>query len=311
MDNGELMSRRRFFKKAANGLIPMLGSFIAAPTILSSLVSCGECSGCESECMDSCTTGCTSYCTNMTQNSPSSQKGDGSKGNPFSATEARNYAAALTADEITSKSFYVKGEVSSIKYNYSVEYGTAVFFIADDGKTENVFQVYNAYYLENKPYTTGALLNVGDNVVVYGKICNYRGNTPELAEKQGFLYSLNGKTSLSGNTCSECSSNCSSVCTKTCANACKAQTSQSCSNCASNCSSSCTETCANVCKAQTSQDCSNCASQCLNGCGNDCDHTCSGLCGRECRTSCGGQCWYSICSTPTRQGYCVLMRFVI
>lgn len=61
MDNGELMNRRRFFKKAAKGLLPMLGAFIAAPTIFTTLTSCG-CNGCEAACSEDCDASCSGKC---------------------------------------------------------------------------------------------------------------------------------------------------------------------------------------------------------------------------------------------------------
>lgn len=64
MNNDELMSRRRFFKKAAKGLLPMLGAFVAAPTILTSMTSCSKdgCDGCEDICMDNCFDTCAGSC---------------------------------------------------------------------------------------------------------------------------------------------------------------------------------------------------------------------------------------------------------
>jgi len=224
MNDNELMNRRRFFKKTAKEMLPMLGAFVAGPTvILNTLASCGSdgCDGCEAACQDNCSSSCYGSCSSSSSNegcsdcsssckgtcsttcldscrgssqSTPSSKGDGSYSNPFNASEARNYAASLAADETTTKSFYVKGRVSSIKNNFSIEYGTAIFYMTDEGKSEDIFQVYRAYYLENKAYQSGDLLAVGDNVVVYGKLSNYKGTTPELADRKGYLYSLNGKT---------------------------------------------------------------------------------------------------------------------
>ena len=57
-----MMNRRRFFKKAAKGLLPMLGAFVAAPTILTTLTSCDKCDGCEAECRDNCEATCKGGC---------------------------------------------------------------------------------------------------------------------------------------------------------------------------------------------------------------------------------------------------------
>lgn len=64
MDNNELINRRRFFKKAAKGMLPMLGAFVAAPTvIMNTLTSCGDdCDGCEAACKDNCSNTCSNTC---------------------------------------------------------------------------------------------------------------------------------------------------------------------------------------------------------------------------------------------------------
>ncbi len=41
-------------------------------------------------------------------------------------------------------------------------------------------------------------IKVGDEVVIYGKLVNYRGNTPETQQNESYIYSLNGKTSDDG-----------------------------------------------------------------------------------------------------------------
>ncbi len=58
MDNKELIGRRRFFKKAAKGLLPMLGFAAFGPSIF---VSCSKDDGC-SDCSAMCSSNCTSSC---------------------------------------------------------------------------------------------------------------------------------------------------------------------------------------------------------------------------------------------------------
>ena len=60
--NQELQTRRDFFKKAAKGMLPMLGAIVVGPSIvMSTLTSCG-CDDCEAVCMDNCEASCTSEC---------------------------------------------------------------------------------------------------------------------------------------------------------------------------------------------------------------------------------------------------------
>lgn len=62
MNDNELMSRRRFFKKTVKEILPMLGAFVAAPTvIMSTLTSCG-CDDCEATCQDDCEGACKFNC---------------------------------------------------------------------------------------------------------------------------------------------------------------------------------------------------------------------------------------------------------
>lgn len=121
--------------------------------------------------------------------------GDGSLENPFNAAAANAYVATLAADVNTEQDFYIKGKVASIEEAYNTQYGNGSFMISDDGTSANAFKVWRALYLENKKYEAGQKsLKVGDEVVVCGKLVNFKGNTPETAQGKAYLYSLNGKT---------------------------------------------------------------------------------------------------------------------
>ena len=121
-------------------------------------------------------------------------KGDGTLQNPFNAIAAAKKASELQVGETTSQRYYVKGIVSSIKYTYSAQYGTATFNISDDGTTNRQFYVYGSYYLENKPWVEGyPQIKIGDQVIVYGKMTNYNG-TLEMADRDNYVYSHNGST---------------------------------------------------------------------------------------------------------------------
>ena len=62
-NKGELQTRREFFKKTAKGILPMLGAFVAAPTvIMGTLSSCG-CYDCEAVCQDDCVNTCSGSCS--------------------------------------------------------------------------------------------------------------------------------------------------------------------------------------------------------------------------------------------------------
>lgn len=123
-----------------------------------------------------------------------SEKGMGVD-NPFTVAEVIAYTKALGVDVKSSVDVYVKGKISSVKYFYSQEYGTCNYNISDDGTETNQFTVYGSYYFGNKPWTEGGYqIAVGDEVIVCGKVIDYKGTTPEFANKENWLVSINGKT---------------------------------------------------------------------------------------------------------------------
>ena len=125
--------------------------------------------------------------------------GKGTAADPFNVTAALNYTRSLGASVESEGNVYVKGKISSIKYTYSAQFGTATYNISCDGKENDVFTVYGSYFFENEPWEEGQTqIAVGDEVIVCGKVIDYNGTTPEFASKKSWLVSLNGKTSEGG-----------------------------------------------------------------------------------------------------------------
>lgn len=125
--------------------------------------------------------------------------GAGTEADPFNVTAALNYTRALGANKESANNIYIKGKISSIKYTYSAQYGTATYNISADGKENDVFTVYGSYFFGNKGWEEGQTqIAVGDEVIVCGKVIDYNGNTPEFASKKSWLVSVNGKTSEGG-----------------------------------------------------------------------------------------------------------------
>ena len=123
--------------------------------------------------------------------------GTGTLENPLTATQAYDAVAAMEKGAVSEADYYVKGKISSIKYTFSAEYGTATFNISDDGTgNSKQFIAYSCYYFGNQKWEEGnKQVNVGDEVIVCGKVVNYNGNTPEFASKKNYLVSLNGSSS--------------------------------------------------------------------------------------------------------------------
>lgn len=121
---------------------------------------------------------------------PGVAEGDGTLEKPFNCVAANQYASSLAADQVSDKDIYIKGKVVSIKENFTTNFGYATFYISDDGTNANQFYVFRTLYLNNEKYVSGDLLQVGDDVVICGKVTNYYGNTPETVANQSYLYSL-------------------------------------------------------------------------------------------------------------------------
>ena len=120
-------------------------------------------------------------------------EGDGSLENPFNAPAAYQYTAALGENE-TAGPVYIKGIISQIVEPYGTEFGNATYYISADGTFDsedsgNQFYIFRSLYLNNESYTSGDNISVGDEVVVYGMVQNYYGNTPETQMNQSYLYS--------------------------------------------------------------------------------------------------------------------------
>ena len=120
--------------------------------------------------------------------------GTGTLDDPFNVPGVLNYIKTLPAGT-QSDVVYVKGFVSALVdgQNYDAGFGNGTFFISADGNAKNQFEVYRALYLENQPYVDGPIANLGDEVIICGKVTMH-GSTPETVDKEAYLYSINGTT---------------------------------------------------------------------------------------------------------------------
>ena len=126
-------------------------------------------------------------------------EGSGTQADPFNVQGALEYVTSLGADVQSDKDVYIKGYVITIKEQYSAQYGNAQFTISDSKEGGNTFTFYRGLYLGNKIWAEGdATINEGDEVIICGKVVNYKGTTPETVQKAAYLYSLNGNTEGGG-----------------------------------------------------------------------------------------------------------------
>lgn len=119
--------------------------------------------------------------------------GDGTLDNPFNAAGAIEFTQQLESGQESDRDIYIKGKVVSIREQFSTQFGNATFYISEDGTTNQQFYIYRAMYLGNKKYTEGDLLEIGDEVIICGRVTNYNG-TLETQQNKAFVYSLNGKS---------------------------------------------------------------------------------------------------------------------
>lgn len=112
----------------------------------------------------------------------------GTQWNPFTVAEALAYIAAMTGegdDLVSEDNYYTRAIVSQVG-NLNND-GTLYYYISDDGTTTNHFQVWKGYYLNNADFTNSNILQVGDEVVVCGKLENYSG-TPYYYDNSYLTY---------------------------------------------------------------------------------------------------------------------------
>ena len=111
-------------------------------------------------------------------------------------------AAAKAADQPTPTfpDVYVKGKISKIQSEYSVEYGTSIFWISEDGEFKNDpkqdFEAYSLWYFGGKAWAEGdKQIALGNEIVLKGQLTYYaKNNVYETSSKKASLYSLNGAT---------------------------------------------------------------------------------------------------------------------
>ena len=130
-------------------------------------------------------------------------KGTGTQADPFNAAAANKYITALAADTESEQEIYIKGKLVKYASNgeFNAQYGNASFYISDDGaEGSEQFYVFRTLYLGNVKYTEGATPKVGDEIVICGKVVNYKGNTPETVANKSYIYTWEGNTSGGGGT---------------------------------------------------------------------------------------------------------------
>ena len=114
--------------------------------------------------------------------------GTGTAADPFNVAGAVKYIEDGGSE---SELKYVKGKVVSIE-KFDASYGSMIYYISDDGTSNNQFKVYNGYAGPNRTKFSGAdALKAGDEVVICGNLIVYSG-TKEF-QTGNYIVSLNGE----------------------------------------------------------------------------------------------------------------------
>ncbi|MBP5506305.1 MAG: hypothetical protein J6Y23_00460 [Prevotella sp.] len=118
--------------------------------------------------------------------------GSGTLADPYNVAAAIEYTQTLEPGTDSPSNVYIKGIISSIREEFTTQYGNGTFYISDDGSAKNQFLVYRAMYLNNKKFSASdQQIQVGDTVIICGIVTNYNG-TLETQQNKAYIYSLNG-----------------------------------------------------------------------------------------------------------------------
>ena len=126
-------------------------------------------------------------------------EGNGTLEEPFNVAAVIKYVQELGADVESPEKVYIKGIVCSTK-EISAQFGNATFDISADGELAGEkFTVYRAKGLNNQNIKSEDDVQVGDEVIVYGNVVNYKGNTPETTQGKAYIHwQKRGDTVLDG-----------------------------------------------------------------------------------------------------------------
>lgn len=129
---------------------------------------------------------------------PGTPSGNGTIDTPF------NVAAAVAkckevGETATADFYYVKGIAETVTTTGVETYGNITIDLVDAAGSSEVFKAFQVNSINGEKFTaaTAAGIKKGDEIVVKGKLVNYKGNTPETTGKgEGCVVFVNGKTTI-------------------------------------------------------------------------------------------------------------------
>lgn len=100
----------------------------------------------------------------------------------------------IEAGEGLNAKVYVKGKISAITEVETEKFFNATYNISDNGTTEGQqLIVFHGKYIGGANFESKDQINIGDDVIVYGQLVNFKGKYEINSNNQ--IYSINGATS--------------------------------------------------------------------------------------------------------------------
>ncbi len=250
----ELQTRRQFFKKAASRVLPLLGAVTFGPAMVTSMMSCDDCSDCTGACLDTCAGTCAEKCIETCRGSAYVPPVSDCNGNCQGTCGANCQSTCSTT--------CIDG--------------------CNDGCAETcnaTCQTACSTSCQNDCNTTCKGTSKGDCVFGCENSCGGTCGTQ-------CDYSCIDKCSKT------CKGGCKVVCADSCESACKETCLGSCKDtCIETCKGSCSITCTTACKNDCDNTClGGCTNTCTGGCSNSCQGSCSNACATGCSNNCNSTC---------------------
>ncbi len=120
--------------------------------------------------------------------------GEGTLASPYNVAAIVAKISEMEAGVESTEEYYIKGKVLAVKTDAATisQYGNHTFTMVDEGSNSPVFTAFQVYGPGKKKFTSVDDVKTGDEVVVCGKVVNYKGNTPETVGKgAAYVVSIN------------------------------------------------------------------------------------------------------------------------
>ena len=121
-------------------------------------------------------------------------QGEGTLASPYNVAAIVAKIKEMEAGVESTEEYYIKGKVLAVKTDAATiaQYGNHTFTMIDEGDNSTVFTAFQVYGPGKQKFTSVDDIKVGDEVVVCGKVVNYKGNTPETVGKgAAYVVSIN------------------------------------------------------------------------------------------------------------------------